>query len=156
VLIAKHNAKQKGEVMSKQGKEVDKEPVSEVIETAESDVLCKVTLTQEELIDAGQKLADQYAKMQELDDELEQFKSQHKSKVAEVEGAVGRLSKLVANRYDYRPVCCIVTKNFTTGIYKVRRTDTGDFVEDRRMTSDESQRGLALFNQKKERENGND
>jgi len=141
--------------MSKKGKEeVEKQ---EVIEYGEADVLCKVKLTQDELLAAGERMADQQSRLGDLEAELDEIKSVHKAKVAAVEGELARLCALVRAKYDHRQVKCKVTKNFTAGTIRVVRTDMDPLcvdavVESRPMTSDECQRGLALFEQKQAEE----
>ena len=147
--------------MSKKGKDEAKE--KEVIEVCDADILCKVRLTQEELLAAGERMADQQGRLGDLEAELNELKSMHKAKVSAVEGELARLVALIRAKYDHRNVKCVVTKNFTQGTVKVVRTDMDPLcveavVESRPMTSDECQRGLALFEQKQadDAKEGND
>lgn len=109
---------------------------SKIIRTKESRML-KVNLTQEELLEAGQKMADAQQQLVELDNELQSFKDQIKGRVAEAEAVVSRCSSLVRQKYEHRSVPCDVTKDWNAHLVTVTRRDTMEIVENRAMTDNE-------------------
>ena len=117
-------------------KEINDKPI---IATSTEDRQLRVPLTEKELLEAGQKLADALQTLVTLDNELQSFKEQIKGKVAEAEGKSSRFGSLVRQKYEYRPVTCEIARDYTAKMLTVVRTDTGEIVEERPMTRDELQ-----------------
>lgn len=105
--------------------------------TTNEDKTLRVPLTDKELLEAGQKVADALQSLAGLEGEMQSFKEQMNGKVAEAEGKVQRYSALVRQKYEYRDVNCEVVKNYAKKLYTVTRLDTGEVVESRNMTNDE-------------------
>ena len=97
----------------------------------------KVPLTEKELLECGQKLAAAQQKAVELDAELKAYKDTVNGKKSEAESVMTCQSRLISQKYDYRKIECTVVKNWTTGTCVVTRNDTGEKVEERKMTSSE-------------------
>jgi hypothetical protein len=97
----------------------------------------KVTLTQDEILQAGQKMADAQQLIVELDAEAQSFKDTQKGKVAQAEAELSRNSALVRQKYDFRRVACEIMVNHTTQRVNVYRMDLDELIEDRPMTKDE-------------------
>lgn len=97
----------------------------------------KVPLTEKELLECGQKLAAAQQRVVELEAELKAFKDTINGKMSEAESVMTCQSRLISQKYDYRKVECTVIKNWTTGTCVVTRNDTGEIVENRKMTSAE-------------------
>ena len=84
---------------------MDQKQEKPIVRTNEEKTL-RVSLTQDELFDAGQKMADAVQALTLLECELQSFKEQIKGKVAEADGKVSRFGALVRQKYEYRPVNC--------------------------------------------------
>ena len=97
----------------------------------------KVPLTEKELLECGQKLAAAQQKAVELDAELKAYKDTVNGKKSEAEAVMTCQSRMISQKDDYRKVECTVIKNWTTGLMTITRNDTGEKVDERRMTSSE-------------------
>jgi hypothetical protein len=102
----------------------------------------RVALTNEELLAAGQKLADQLRQKQSLEAEAGAISKQYKAKIAEVDAALEVTRGLVHDRYEIRPVECVNVLDYTDVRCRVTRTDTREIIEDRKLTEDEKQTSL--------------
>ena len=94
----------------------------------------RVELTRDELLDAGQKMADAQQRLNDLDAEAQEFKEQMKGKLAEAQGSAMRYGALVRQKYDHRDVECEEVKDYNAERYELIRKDTGATVERRAMT----------------------
>jgi hypothetical protein len=104
---------------------------------SKTEKLLRVELTEAELLDAGQKMADAQQTTVSLNAELQSFKEQMKGKLAEAEGAAVRYGALVRQKYEHRPVECELQKNYKLKKARLIRLDTNQIVEERPMTQDE-------------------
>lgn len=97
----------------------------------------KCQLTQDEIMAAGQKMADAQQRLTELDAELENFKTQHKAKTATAEGEVAVNASLVRQKYEMRNIVCETVRIYETERVEITREDTGEMIEDRFMNAEE-------------------
>jgi hypothetical protein len=102
----------------------------------------RVALTDEELLLAGQKLADELRKLRGLEAEAASVSKSYKAKIAEVEACLEVTRGLVHDRYEIRPVQCVNVLDYTDVRARTYRTDTGDIIEDRKLSEDEKQSTL--------------
>lgn len=99
--------------------------------------ILKVMLTDAELQQVGQQMAEARSKQVVLENDLKTITQQHKAKIQEQSSVVDSKSMLLMAKYDYREVACTEKYNYTTERVVVTRNDTGETVEDRRMTKSE-------------------
>jgi uncharacterized protein with von Willebrand factor type A (vWA) domain len=99
--------------------------------------ILKCNLTDEELLRYGSQLADAQQTIVELEEQLKEFKEEMKAKSSQAESIVTRLSNAIRQRYEYRPVECTITKNYTTKQVLVTRNDTDEQVDFRKMNDGE-------------------
>jgi hypothetical protein len=115
------------------------------IEHRKGSKLLRVDLTQEELIAAGQEMADAQATIAAREAELESFKKQIQADIKAAESTIEAKAELIRQGYEVRDVKTDTTLDFDLGRTIIIRKDTGDTVEDRDMTDDERERELTLF-----------
>ncbi len=99
--------------------------------------MLKCNLTNDELLQCGQQLADAQQTIDDVAAELDDFKAQCKSKTATAEALAARLGKLIRQRYEHRRVECEIVKDYHNEAITIVRGDTGEIVERRDMTHDE-------------------
>jgi len=122
----------------------DFKPKAEVVEEKKPVIvvktipqILKVMLTDVELQAVGQQMAEARNKQVGLENDLKTITQQHKAKIQEQSSVIDSKSMLLMAKYDYREVACTETYNYTTERVVVTRNDTGETVEDRRMTKSE-------------------
>jgi len=122
----------------------DFKPKAEVVEEKKPVIvvktipqILKVMLTDAELQQVGQQMAEARSKQVGLENDLKTITQQHKAKIQEQSSIVDSKSMLLMAKYDYREVACTEKYNYTTERVVVTRNDTGETVEDRRMTKSE-------------------
>jgi hypothetical protein len=97
----------------------------------------KVMLTDSELQAIGHQMADARNKQIGWENDLKTITQQYKSKIQEQSAIVDTKSMLLIAKYDYREVACTEKYNYTTERVVIIRNDTGETVEDRKMTRSE-------------------
>jgi hypothetical protein len=97
----------------------------------------KVMLTDSELQAIGHQMADARNKQIGWENDLKTITQQYKSKIQEQSAVVDTKSMLLIAKYDYREVACTEKYNYTTERVVIIRNDTGETVEDRKMTRSE-------------------
>jgi len=119
-------------------------PDGEPATTAEKPVIrkkkvmtLKCVLTQDEILQAGQSLADAQEKIERLRDELASYKAQNKTQEAEAEAIANRNGTLVRQKYEMRSVECEVERDYQHEFITVTRLDTGAIVDHRPMNREE-------------------
>ena len=101
-------------------------------------LVCK--LTDQELLERGETMANAQQALTEIDAELEAFKAQIKGRRSEQEGQISSMSSVIRQRYEHRRVECTITEDYGAATITVTRQDTGSEVEARKMTPDELSR----------------
>lgn len=107
-------------------------------------ITLKCQLTDQEILQCGQAVADALEAAAELERELDEFKTMHKAKVAQQEAIVGLNTGKIRSRYEYRPVECEVVKDYGAGVVWTERVDTREIIERRPLTDEERQMALAI------------
>lgn len=105
--------------------------------TKKAQKFLKCILTQEELLMAGQRMADAQQRMVQIESEMEVFKAQHKQKIAEQSAILSHSTLLITNKYEPRQIACTDTYLHDEEQVITTRDDTGEEVERRRMTNEE-------------------
>ena len=104
--------------------------------------LLKCQLTDKELIESGDQLAQELSHLDSINSELESIKADYKAKTKAAESEIEALSNRVRNKFEMRPVDCHEIRNFETKKFCVLRVDTGDVIEERDLRQDELQMPL--------------
>lgn len=100
-------------------------------------------LTESEVLARGMYLADTCATMREHERAKKESAKQFADLIAGTEDRQRELSDAIANRYEYRLVTCAVTFHTPAeGMKQIVRLDTGELVEECRMTAEECQTRL--------------
>lgn len=102
---------------------------------------CK--LTEQEKLEAGQRLAEALGKREAIQFRLDQYKAQMKSELAAQDAIVGKQSSMISSGIEYRDVKCIEIRDFTEGLVIIER-ETGERVRERVMREDERQMELRV------------
>ena len=102
----------------------------------------RVQLTTEEIIAAGDDLAEALGEITDLESELDELKKHFKSRITELENKVEQRRKKVHDKSEYRKVDCVEVKNNTNGDVIRIRMDTNEILDERNMTADERQGSL--------------
>lgn len=104
-------------------------------------MLLQVELTQEEMLDAGNQLAEANEDLVQIEKEKSEVTATLKAKTTAAEARISELSRKVRNGYEYRQVPCVI--QFDTpevGMKQTVRTDTNEIVsKPEHMTDDEKQ-----------------
>ncbi len=111
------------------------------IRTERQFLQCK--LTPEEQEQAAQDLARLLDDLQGLEEQLTSIKTDFKGKIEQCEANINVKKRLVRDKRELRPVDCEVQSNFTQCTVRVTRKDTGEVIEDRKMTGNEAQLKIA-------------
>lgn len=102
----------------------------------------RVELTEEEVRDAADRMADLFDQVGRIEEEQKSIANNYKAKIKEVEAQLSQTQLLVRNKYEQRLVDCIQSWNIKTCRVVTVRKDTGAIVEERAMTADERQEKL--------------
>jgi predicted nuclease with TOPRIM domain len=97
----------------------------------------KHQLTTEEKRELSESMADNQAKLEELEDEKKAVASDYKSRIETVQGEIRRESNTYRQGWDLRDIQCCEVQNFSKGTVTVNRLDTGEVIKSRPMTHDE-------------------
>lgn len=101
--------------------------------------LLQVPLTQEEQLAAGKKLAEAVRTLTNCQAQAKSAASQFKAKIDEMQAKINGLQILISDGHELRNVPCVNVMDYTDVKVIVTRTDTGEIVEERRLTEDEKQ-----------------
>ena len=103
---------------------------------------CELTPT--EHTERSNKLARALGKKDELEGELEKFRSRNKAETKDVEADIRHLAKIVRTNKERRQVKVHIEKDLIDKIERIMRTDTGEIIETRHLTEQELQADLPL------------
>jgi len=99
----------------------------------------KCKLSDEDLLKTGTDLARSLDEIAELEDELESIKASFKGKLTALEAKATSLKNIVRDKCDYRKVDCEQVYDNALGFVTETRLDTGEIIEQRKMTAEERQ-----------------
>jgi len=104
----------------------------------------KCKLSQEEILQAGEGMANAQKELLEIEDELASIKAQFKSKVECATALIKKNANLIRDKFQLRAVECQRVFDYDEGIVTEFRTDTGDAIASRPMTDDELQMEMEM------------
>lgn len=114
------------------------------IEREKSERNLKCILTQDEILVAARCMADAQEELHSLQNEADEWKTQHKAKEAAAESVIAAKGSMVRTGYTFRMVECETVRDYDKGKITTRRLDTSEIEQTRDMTTTESQMGLPL------------
>jgi len=100
---------------------------------------CKVEFTEQELADMSCEMARKIGELHDKEDAQKAVAAQMKAEIKALSGDVEQLAVKVRNKFEYRPVRCLVIRNYTAKEITYIRTDTGETHQSRTMRADEAQ-----------------
>jgi hypothetical protein len=101
-----------------------------------------VPLSVSELIERGAMLASEQQKRDGLEIDKKAHADEIKRKIDAASKEITRLSHIVHDKAEDRPVRCRETRDYVRGVVEVIRLDTGELVESRVMSEHERQREI--------------
>lgn len=104
--------------------------------------LLKCPLTDKELIETGDALAQALHHLSSVNGELDAIKADYKGKVKAAEADIEQHRNRMQNKFEMRPVECIEVKNFADRKLIAMRLDTNEIIEERSLRQDELQQPL--------------
>jgi hypothetical protein len=110
----------------------------------------KCMLTQAQLKEQAEKMADNLSQIAQYEADLKSIKRQIEADIAKCQSELTSAHERYRSRFEMKNVDCEVRKNFETNTVTVIRTDTGEVVRERALTAEERQLMLEL--EKKETE----
>ena len=94
-------------------------------------------LTQEEMLAAGKELADAQAELAEVEAELSDIKKDFKERISSIKQRAKEFGAKVRNGTESRLLQCEERLDYPSETYVLVRLDTGDWVEERKMSATE-------------------
>jgi hypothetical protein len=107
----------------------------------------KYLFSEDEIKKLGNDLAQTYSQKLDAEGRLKSVSTQIKSEIAKLDMGMASDSERIRSGYEYRYIECEKEEDFTNGRITITRTDTGEMVTDRAMTSEERQKNLFDKNQ---------
>jgi len=99
----------------------------------------KCVLTEEEIKEVGGNLARKYSQIQDLEAQKKSVVSDFKARIDGLTAEASRCANIIQNGYEFRTIDCEIVKDFAEGKIRTVRTDTGEVIKERDMTSKERQ-----------------
>ena len=99
----------------------------------------KYYFTEEERAELGERVARLVEERENLDAEKKLAAKKYGQEIAEIDGEIGSVARLIRKKYEIRSVECDVINDYKAKTVVVMRIDTGEPVESRPMTPDELQ-----------------
>lgn len=94
--------------------------------------------------EAGGIVAGLREQLERAEDKLDEYQKGHKLNQASLEVKAKRLTSMINTEMSYAPVECEIRKDFRSKQVVTIRKDLGEVVEERAMTQDELQMGIAV------------
>ena len=105
------------------------------------DLMCE--LSQDEITDRAQQLSSTVVRFDEVEIEKKNSAKFYSDQLASLGGTIRRLSTVIRQRAESRPVVCgIMFHSPVQGSKRIVRTDTGEIVRDEPMSALEHQNNL--------------
>ena len=110
----------------------------------------KCVLTIPEIVTAAEHMSDASTEVTKLEGELASVKKQLQAQIESAKCKLSQYGNMVRDKFEYRAVKCEQALNYTRKKVRVTRLDTEEIIEQREMTTDETQMGLALEEKKED------
>lgn len=109
------------------------------ISTTKDRRLLMCALTAEEMQAASSQLADAVHTRDRVRDEKKTVVSQMNARINQLDGDINLLAQKIKDNAEQRAVECEITANYTECTIQVKRLDTCEIIDDRKMTGDEKE-----------------
>ncbi len=76
------------------------------------------------------------------EDELVAVRAQISSRVKEAQGKLSSVAEKLRSGYEYRQIDCEIEKDFVAGKVRITRIDTGEIVEERKISDADAQQAF--------------
>ncbi len=100
----------------------------------------KTKLTQEELAEYAKDLSEKYLENVQLEADKKGVMAEFKAKMDVVAGKMALLSQKVSTQHEWRDIDCHWSLDWTTGIKRLIREDTGEIVREEKITHTDRQK----------------
>ena len=122
----------------------DSDPKAPHVERKEITKNLRCELTEAELLQQGQMMAQAQQDGNLAQEEFDSIKTDFKAKIEGFALAASRSGNMIRSKFEFRPVKCERVLDFDKAVVTEIRLDTGVEIEKRPMTTDESQMGLPM------------
>ena len=112
------------------------------LERKEFKTMLRVELTDAEIADMSQEMADAYSEVENLESEIKTHKQQLQSKIETKKARIAELMGIVRVGYESRKVKCERVFDYDEGVVKEIRLDTEEVIDERPLEDDEKQMSL--------------
>ena len=102
----------------------------------------KCVLTEKEKIERGQQMARELELCDAAEAEKKEVTDNLSKEIKKHYGAASSIGQVIRQGFEYRPVECEEERDFTNGVVRIIRLDTGAVEEEREMTPEERQASL--------------
>ena len=109
------------------------------MESNQEKIEVKHTSNHDELLEISKETAKKIRELKELEDEKKAINSQFKAKIDMVQADINLHSQWTNNGYKYKMVTCNVVKDTTLRVLSFYSIETGELVQQRRMTEEQYQ-----------------
>ena len=104
--------------------------------------MCKIELTQKEILAAGESMADAQKERTQAETELTSVKAQFKSLIEAADCKVKHNANLIRDKFEMRLTACERIFDYALCLVTEVRVDTGEQVHQRPMSNEEKQMEL--------------
>lgn len=102
----------------------------------------RVTLTDQEIHDAGLRMAQKMSEREQVERVLSAIKEEYKGKLSLIDAEMNRNKQLVLDREETREMLVEEIRDFGDMTYTLMVVETGEIVESRKLREDERQMAI--------------
>jgi len=115
---------------------------AEKIRVEKYQTILKCALTSTELLEYGSEMADKQEEGNQHEESLGAIKAEFKAKIEQATSRINELAAKLRSKSEHRQVACERVYDYKDGTVAEKRTDTGEIINKREMSVEESQLGL--------------
>ena len=104
----------------------------------------KYNFSGDEKKELAAQMSEASAKEEDLEVEKREVSADIKARIETTTRTRRDLAKKYRDGYEWRPIECEIDRDFEHGVVRVIRTDTGEEVEERKMTNAERQQEICV------------
>lgn len=113
--------------------------MSSILKTRKTVKSLACELTEAEYTQRSERLVAVMGEIRDKEKEKKQVAKAYSEEIARLQHSVDELSDVLHNRREYRDVPCTVVTDRDKGVERLIRNDTGEQVNERKLTEDELQ-----------------
>ncbi len=99
----------------------------------------KYVFTEAEKKEIAIKMAQQVANLKQAEDDKKAVMSDYKSRIDGIQAGVNSAATKLNNGYEMRQIECEIVPNWDRKIWEYKRTDTGEIIKEKNMSSEDLQ-----------------